>query len=147
MKIPIMFFSEVEDMDKLFAVLIGVLSGAIGYWFTTFWMKPILQYRELRIKVFADFIYYAQVVNAEGLNDQMKELYENRISSNRRNSADLAACLTELPFWYLWWLKRKGQSPERATSHLISYSNTSEYEQAAKVMKAIKKSLGFKSDE
>ena len=110
--------------EKLVAVIVGVIAGAVGYWISTFWMKPILQYRELRTKVFADFIFYAQVVNADGLSDRMKELYEGRITSNRRNSADLAACLPELPAWYKWWLHRKGQSPERAATHLIGYSNT-----------------------
>lgn len=133
--------------EKLLAIFLGVVSGAIGYWITTFWMKPILQYRELRVKVFADFIFYAQVVNAEGLNDRMKELYEQRITSNRRHSADLAACITELPPWYRWWLNRKGQAPETAASHLIGYSNTTEYEQAIKVTRAIKKALGFKGDD
>lgn len=132
--------------EKLLAVLLGIIAGGIGYWITTFWMKPILQYRELRLKVFADFIFYAQVVNADGLNERMKALYEDRIASNRRNSADLAACLIELPSWYRWWLHRKGQAPERAASHLIGYSNTTEYEAAAKVMRAIKRSLGFKDD-
>ena len=69
--------------EKLLAVLLGIFAGAIGYWITTFWMRPILQYRELRMKVFADFIFYAQVVNAEGLNDRMKALYEERITSNQ----------------------------------------------------------------
>ena len=133
--------------EKLLAVFLGAVSGAIGYWITTFLMKPLLQYRELRVKVFADFIFYAQVVNAEGLNDGMKALYEQRITSNRRHSADLAACITELPAWYRWWLNRKGQAPERAASHLIGYSNTTEYEQAANLMWAIKKALGFKGDD
>lgn len=132
--------------QKLLAVLLGIIAGSIGYWITTFWMKPILQYRELRLKVFADFIFYAQVVNADGLNERMKALYEERITSNRRNSADLAACLIELPSWYRWWLHRKGQAPERAASHLIGYSNTIEYEAAEKVMRAIKMSLGFKDN-
>jgi len=132
--------------EKLLAVLIGIVAGAVGYWFTTFWMKPILQYRELRVKVFADFIFYAQVVNAEGLNERMKTLYEDRITSNRRHSADLAACLSELPHWYEWWLRLRGQAPERAATRLIGYSNTTEYEQANKVMSAIKKDLGFKGD-
>lgn len=133
--------------EKLLTVLLGIVAGGVGYWITTFWMKPILQYRELRLKVFADFIFYAQVVNAEGLNDRMKDLYEDRIVSNRRNSADLAACLIELPGWYRWWLHRKGHAPERAASYLIGYSNTTEYQAAAKVMRAIKMSLGFNDDD
>ncbi len=130
--------------DKLLAVVIGVGAGAVGYLVTTFWMKPILQYRELRMKVFADFIFYAQVVNAEGLNERMQKLYEDRILANRRSSAELAACITELPRWYKLFLRIRGLAPERAASHLIGYSNTTEYEQAAKVMRAIKKWLGYK---
>ena len=56
---------------KLWAVIIGILAGAFGYWFTTFSMQPILRYRNLRNKVLSDFIYYAQVVNASGLNEEM----------------------------------------------------------------------------
>ena len=132
--------------DKLVAVLLGTVAGAAGYWISTFWMKPILQYRELRTKVFSDFIFYAQVINADGLNDRMKKLYEDRTLANRRHSADLAACLSELPEWYKWWLGRKGQSPESAVTNLIGYSNTTDYDAADKRVRAIKKALGFKPD-
>ena len=132
--------------EKLVAVLVGIVSGAVGYWIGTFWMRPILQYRELRTKVFSDFIFYAQVVNADGLNERMKKLYEERVTANRRSSADLAACLLELPVWYKWWLRRNGQSPDQAVTHLIGYSNTTEYEAAAQRVDAIKKALGIKSN-
>ena len=131
--------------EKLVAAFAGALAGAIGYWISTFWMKPILQYRELRMKVFADFIFYAQVVNADGLSDRMKELYEGRVESNRRNSADLAACLYELPRWYKWRLSQKGQSPDRAVDHLIGFSNTTDYETAEKFIGSIKGALGIKN--
>ena len=132
--------------EKLLAVLVGAGAGAAGYWFTTLWMRPILQYRELRSKVFADLIFYAQVVNAEGLSERMRKLYEDRITSNRRHSAELAACLTELPTWYRWCLRRKGQSPEDAVVQLIGFSNTTEYDAAAKRVERIKSSLGIKSE-
>ncbi|MGH8803622.1 MAG: hypothetical protein ACREXN_02640 [Polaromonas sp.] len=35
--------------EKLLAVLIGIVAGAVGYLIATFWMKPILQYRELPV--------------------------------------------------------------------------------------------------
>lgn len=132
--------------EKLLAVLIGVAAGAAGYWISTFWMKPILQFRELRVKVFADSIYYAQVVNAQGLNERMQRLYEDRVLANRRSSADLAACIVDLPSWYKWWLRRRGFAPERAAGYLIGYSNTTDYDHAAKAMRAIKKSLGYQTD-
>ena len=105
--------------EKLLAVLIGVAAGAVGYWINAFWMKPILAYRDLRLKVFGDFIFYAQVVNADGLNDRMKRLHDERVFSNRRSSADLAACLMDIPAWYKWWLRRRGQNPDAAVPQLI----------------------------
>ena len=51
--------------DKLISVIIAIVFGALGYLVTTFWMKPILRYHELRSKVLSDFIYFAQVINAD----------------------------------------------------------------------------------
>lgn len=131
--------------EKLITALVGIVAGAIGYWFTTFWMKPILQYRELRSGILVDLIYYAQVVNAEGLNERMQALYEDRILSNRRRSAELAACLLELPCWYKLWLSHRNHAPEKVVSHLIGFSNTTDYEAAAKRVESIKAALGIKS--
>lgn len=138
--------SVIQDQSgnaKIFVALIGVVAGALGYWISTFWMKPILTYKELKTKIAADFIYYAQVTNADNLNERMKELYEERILANRRNSSDLAACLIELPWLYRRWLAVKGQKPENAVRHLIGYSNTTDYDEAAKLIAAIKSALGI----
>lgn len=129
---------------EIVAALIGIAAGAAGYWIAAFWMQPILRYRELRLRVYGDFIFYAQVVSAEGFNERMQKLHEDRVMANRRNSADLAACLTQLPRWYLWWLRREGQTPDRAASHLIAYSNTTDHDSAHKLTGAIKQALGFK---
>jgi hypothetical protein len=131
--------------DKLLAVLLGMVAGTVGYWFTTFWMKPILRYRELRTAIFADLIFYAQVVNADGLSERLQKLFEARLLANRRHSAELAACLLELPIWYKWWLSLMGHVPESAVTQLIGYSNTTEYDVAAKRVEAIKVALGITS--
>jgi len=133
--------------EKLFAPLVGIVAGAIGYWFTTFWMKPIVRYREIRNHILSDLIFYAQVTNPDGLVDRLKKLYEDRVESNRRRSAELSACLLELPFWYKWWLKRKGQSPEDAARNLIGFSNATKYDQADKRIENIKNALGFNADQ
>lgn len=90
-----------------------------------------------------DFIYYAQVVNADGLNDKMKELYRERKLANRKTSAKLSAAVMDLPWWYLSYLKYRGLAPEEAAKHLIGYSNTTDYEQADKVQDAIRTKLGL----
>ncbi|GBL03146.1 hypothetical protein [Glaciecola sp. KUL10] len=53
---------------KFVAVAIGVISGALRYWITNFWMQPIIRYLAITNEVHVDFIFYAQVVNAQGLN-------------------------------------------------------------------------------
>ena len=59
--------------DNLISLLVGVASGAAGYWISVFWMKPILRYIDLRGEVLSDLIYYAQVTNADGLNERMQK--------------------------------------------------------------------------
>lgn len=141
---PLDCVTHTARMDtNIIAALIGLIAGSAGYWFSTFWMKPILQYRELRSRVFADLIFYAQVVNADGLNQRMQQMLDERVASNRRASAELAACLEELPRWYKAWLRVRKQSPAEASRHLIGFSNTREYENAARSVAAIRKALGF----
>ncbi len=104
--------------EKLLTALIAITTGALGYLFTTFWMRPVIRYGELQSKVLADLIFYAQVVNADGLNERMQKLYEQRVEANRKLSAELTTCYLELPAWYKWWLRRKGHLPERAATDL-----------------------------
>jgi len=127
----------------LLSALIGLVAGAFGYWFTTFNMQPILRFRDIRNQVLMDFIYYAQVINAEGLNEEMQSLHRERILANRRTSSQLTAAIQDLPKWYLVYLKHKGYRPDEAARHLIGYSNTTEYEQAHKVGAAIRRQLGL----
>ena len=127
----------------LLSALIGIVAGAFGYWFATFNMQPILRYRNLRNQVLTDFIYYAQVINAKGLNDEMQSLHRERILANRRTSSQLTAAIQDLPKLYLFYLNSKGYRPEVAAQHLIGYSNTTEYEQAHKVEGAIRRKLGL----
>ncbi len=59
---------------ELVSALVGVVFGAVGYWIATFWMQPIVRYRELRSKVLSELVFFSQVTNAEGLNGRMQEL-------------------------------------------------------------------------
>lgn len=127
---------------KLLAVIIGIVCGAIRYWFATLFMQPIFRYRELRNNVLSDFIYYAQVINADSLNFDMRNLHRQRSFANRKRSAKLNAAILVLPVLYLWRLKQKGMHSEEAAKKLIRYSNTFEYEQAHKVESTIRKHLG-----
>ena len=126
---------------NLITALIGILAGAVGYWFATFSVQPILRFREIRARVHSEFIFYAQVINADNLNDEMKELHRERIRSNRKSSAELSAAYIELPGWYRRYLRWRGRRPEEAVKHLIGYSNTYDYDDAHSLEDKIKKAL------
>ena len=128
---------------KMCAVIIGIVAGAIGYWFTTFSIQPILRFRNYRNQVLMDFILYAQVINADGLNNDMEQLHQERTLSNLRTSAQLSAAILDLPSWYLLYLKLKKLNPNEAAKHLIGYSSTTDYEQANKIEGLIRRLLGL----
>lgn len=128
---------------NLVTALIGIAAGALGYWLSTFHIQPILRFNDARNQVLVDFIYYAQVVNAAGLNDEMRNLYHERVLANRRASAQLFAATQCLPCWYRCYLKLKKWAPEDAAKHLIGFSNTTEYEQAAKVQAFVRNKIGL----
>lgn len=126
---------------NLITALIGISAGAVGYWFATFSVQPILRFREVRARVHSEFILYAQIIKADNLNDEMKELHKERIRSNRKSSAELSAAFIELPGWYRRYLNWRGRRPEEAVRHLIGYSNTYDYDDAHKLEDKIKKAL------
>ena len=76
----------------------------------------------------------------------MKELYRQRVLSNRKSVSLLKASIQELPWWYLKILQFKGLRPDEAVSHLIGFSNTTEFEESYKKENAIRKKLGLPYD-
>ncbi|SDN34786.1 hypothetical protein SAMN04488516_101479 [Desulfonauticus submarinus] len=127
----------------ILTAIIGVVAGAIGWWITTFWMQPILRYRNIKYKILMNFIYYAQVINADELNSDMKNLYRERVLANRQTSSELAAAIEQLPGWYKKWLRIKGYDPQKAAKNLIGFSNTKEYDQSNRLEGLIRKQLGL----
>ncbi|GIK26404.1 MAG: hypothetical protein BroJett006_26500 [Betaproteobacteria bacterium] len=132
--------------DKLLATLIGIGSGFVGYFVTTFWMRPILRYLEIKEQVTSDLIFYSNVINADGLNDMMKKRMWARVEADRRHSADFTACYLNLPCWYRKWLIYRGESPEIASNHLMGLSNTFDHMAAADRVDKIKAALRLKTD-
>ena len=130
----------------LLSALIGIAAGAVGYWFVTFSMRPVLRYLEVRSKVFSDFIYYAQVVNADGLNEEMQALYRERVLANRLSSAQLRATYLELPTWYKNHLAFKELDPEGASAALIGFSNTTDHRDSFDIQRRILRKLGLPTE-
>lgn len=133
--------------DKFISVIVGISSGLVGYCINIFHMQPILRYREVKNRILKEFIYYAQVVNTDIYNDEMKAFGRERKLANRKSSSELSAAILDLPAWYIGWLNFKGSSPKNAAKHLIGYSNTANYDQAQKLENMIRKQLGLPLDE
>lgn len=128
---------------NIVAVMLGIVSGAIGYWVSTFTIQPILRYRSIKNTVLIDFIYYAQVVNSCGLSDDLKALHRERVLANRKSSASLMGALLELPWWYSLGLRLRSRDPKRAAGQLIGYSNTTSWDDAVKIENSIRRNLGL----
>lgn len=128
-------------MKEFIIVLISIVAGASGYLLTTFWFQPILRYREIKHQVFSDLIFYANAINADGMNEKMKERMGQRVESNRKHSAELTACYKDMPIWFRKWLERNGEKPMDAANHLMGLSNTYEYDPADKRIEKIKEHL------
>lgn len=133
-------------MKEYIVVFVSILAGAGGYLLTTFWFQPILRYREIKHQVFADLIFYANAINADGLNEIMKVRKDQRAEANRRHSAELRASYKDLPFWYRKWLGRNGEDPMEAATHLMGLSNTIDYDKADKRIERIKQHLRIYTD-
>jgi len=130
-------------MCEFWIAVIGIAAGAIGFLLATFWFQPILRYRELKAQILSDLIFYANVVKADDLNDEMKKRAWARVEANRRHSADLAAASQYLPRPYLWLLSKRGEQPDMASVEMMGFSNTSDWDAGAEREKRIRKFLKF----
>jgi hypothetical protein len=90
--------------------------------------------------------FYANAVNADGLNEEMKERMNQRVQADRRNSSDLGACYHILPRWYKWYLKRQDEHVEKAVEELLRLSNTFDHMKAASSVDKIKGYLRIKTE-
>jgi hypothetical protein len=133
------------DIVQYWSVLVSIAAGGVGYLFVTFYMRPVLRYRSIKYQIISDLFFYQDVINADGLNDVMKERMNKRIQSNRRNASDLAACCPVFPFWYKGYLKLRGEHVEQAAAELIGLSNTFDHVKAADSVARIKRYLKIKT--
>lgn len=131
-----------QFIPTLVTSVIGIASGAVGYFVVTFWMKPLLQYLELRSKTLTDLIFYANVHGATGLvEDEMKRGREGQ-NALRRDAAQLLACFEELPWFYRAYLSSQKRDLQGCAEALIGLTNTLDFDAADTKRKYVLKHLG-----
>lgn len=130
-------------MENFLIALFSVICGASGYLIAKFWFQPIFEYRDIKSQIIADLIFYANAINPKGLNDEMKQRVLDRMVADRRHSAQLTACFYSLPSLYRKYLMKISERPDIASSEFIGLSNTTEYDEANKLIDKIQEQLGI----
>lgn len=112
----------------LVSVALGAAAGGISYLVVHFWMKPLLRYLDIKHEVTSDLVFYANVINAEGLNEEMQQRHRERREQNRKHAAEIRASYYRLPWWYRRYLALVKEDPVASSKALIGLSNTNDYE-------------------
>lgn len=109
----------------------------MGYLIATFWVRPILRYRDIKYQVASDLVFFANAIGS-----QTNRALE-RMDANRRRAADLAAINGELPSWYRWWLTKHHEDPKQASKELIGLSNAPDVNEAKERIEHVRQWLGL----
>ena len=128
-------------MEQFWITLLSITAGAMGYLIITFWVRPILRYRDVKYQVASDLVFFANAIELQKLDGSLREDTLARKEANRRCAADLAAIYGDLPCWYRGWLHRCKEDPRRASSELMGLSNESDREEAKERIRNVKESL------
>lgn len=128
-------------MEQVWITILGITAGGLGYLIATFWVRPILRYRDIKHQVASDLVFYANAIELQKQNGSFREDTLQRKERNRRNAADLTAIYADLPSWYRRCLITRTEDPQKASKDLIGLSNSSNQEDAREYVAGIKKHL------
>ncbi len=128
-----------------FVAIISFVSGFLGYIILQLWLRPILGYQKIKNKVALTIKYYYKSKNNETIGEKAELQMKDWVKANRQNSVELSESYNgNLPVWYKILLKSRGESPIDASKHLMTLSNTRNYDHMEKHMKEIKNYLKIK---
>lgn len=128
-------------MEQFWISLLSIAAGAFGYLIATFWVRPILRYRNIRSSVIEDLVFFANAVELQKLDGSLRDDALARKDANRRRAAELGAVLSELPSWYRCLLRVRTENPGAASSELIGLSNSSNRREAKEYVARIERHL------
>src|SRR6266480_1132334 len=114
-------------MEQFLITLLSIGAAAVGYLIVTFWVRPILRYRETKYRVAADLVFFANAMELQKQDGTLREDTLRRKDSNRRCASELKTIYSDLPFWYRFLLERLKENPIEASADLIGLSNSSSW--------------------
>ena len=127
-----------------FVAIISFVSGFLGYIIVQLWIRPILGYQRIKNKVALTIRDYNKFRNNEDVGEKINS-QKDWVKVNRQNSVELSESYNgNLPVWYKILLKSRGESPIDASKHLMTLSNTHNYDHMEKHIEGIKNYLKIK---
>jgi len=132
---------DIDGMNEIIILFLGILAGGVSFLVIQFWMNPLLRYIEIKHQVTSDLVFYANVIDAENLNEEMQQRHRDRQEQNRKHGAEIRASYYRLPLWYKKYLTFVKEDPIKASKALIGLSNSSEYDIGNKFTTQLLKSL------
>jgi hypothetical protein len=126
---------------QFWITFLSIAAGALGYLIVTFWVQPILRYRDIKYRVAADLVYFANALDLQKLNGSLREDTLQRKENNRRCASELRAIYSDLPLWYRCVLNWSNEKPLEASTELIELANSSEWRDAEEFIKGVKNNL------
>jgi hypothetical protein len=130
-----------KAMEPFLIMLLSIGAGAVGYLVVTFWVQPILRYREIKYRLAADLVFFANALELQKQDGTLRQDTLQRKDSNRRCAAELRAIYSDLPFWYRLLLEKRKENPVEASKDLIGLSNSSTWREAEGFEKDVRKKL------
>lgn len=132
-------------MEQFWITLLSIAFGAVGYYVVTFHIQPILRYRDIKYRVAADLVFFANALELQKKNGSFRDDTQKRQENNRRCASDLEAIAHYLPRWYQWWLNRRDENPMEASRYLIGLSNSNDSDNAKHFTGELRKHLRIPS--
>jgi hypothetical protein len=129
------------DIEQFLITLLSIGAGAAGYLIVTFWVQPILRYREIKYRVVADLVFFANAIELQKQDGAFREDTLQRKEHNRRCASELKAIYSDLPCWYRALLKKRRENPLEASKDLIGLSNSSNWRDAEPFENGVRKNL------
>ena len=80
---------DIDGMNEIFILFLGAFAGGVSFLVIQFWMNPLLRYIEIKHQVTSDLVFYANVINADNLNEEMQQRHRDRQEQNRRHGAEI----------------------------------------------------------
>lgn len=128
-------------MDML-ALFLGIMAGGVSYLVANFWMNPLLRYLDIKHQVTSDLVFYANVIDASNLNEEMQQRRVERQDQNRKHAAEIRTSYYRLPWWYRFYLRTlTTEDPVCASRMLIGLSNSGEVVDGEKFIPKLRKCL------